>query len=206
MKRILFQGDSITDCGRNREDFYGLGTGYPLLVEGRLGLEEPEVYEVLNRGISGNRIVDLYARMKEDIINMKPDVLSILIGVNDVWHELEWGQGVSTEKFEKIYTMLLEELREALPDTRMILIEPFVLKGCGTAKYFTPFKEGVTEKAQVVRKMAEKFGVDFIPLQADLDELEKKASEGYWLGDGVHPTIRGHKLIADKWVRTLRGE
>ena len=206
MKRILFQGDSITDCYRDRQDFYGLGAGYPLLVEGRLGLEEPETYEVLNRGVSGDRIVDIYARMKVDAINLKPDVLSILVGVNDVWHELEIGNGVSTAKYEKIYTMLLEELRQALPDTRIILIEPFVLKGSDLAKYFAPFKEGVTEKAKVVRKLAEKFGLDFIPLQADLDELEKKASEGYWLMDGVHPTIRFHKFIADKWIRTLRGE
>ena len=85
--KILFQGDSITDCGRSRENNINVGTGYALLVKSALGFEEPAAHEFLNRGISGNRIVDVYARIKKDIINLKPDVMSLLIGVNDVWHE-----------------------------------------------------------------------------------------------------------------------
>jgi len=113
-KRILFQGDSITDCGRKREDFYGMGTGYPLLVKGALGFDAPGEYEVINRGIGGNRIVDLYARIKADFTNLKPDYLSIYIGVNDTWHEIAFGNGVDTDKFERIYAMLLDEITSAL--------------------------------------------------------------------------------------------
>ena len=103
-KTILFQGDSITDCGRSRENDSDMGMGYPTMVKGELGLEYPGQYTFLNRGISGDRIVDIYARIKADIINLKPDYMSILIGVNDVWHELGGCcNGVSAEKYEKIY-------------------------------------------------------------------------------------------------------
>ena len=112
-KRILFQGDSITDCGRNREDFYGMGEGYPYLIKGTLGMEAPEEYEFINRGVSGNRIVDLYARIKLDIINLKPDYLCIYIGVNDTWHEISRQNGVDTKKFEMIYVMLIDEIKQA---------------------------------------------------------------------------------------------
>ena len=98
--KILFQGDSITDAGRSRDNDQYIGTGYPLLVKSELGYKFPGKYEFINRGISGNRIVDLYARIKADIINIKPDVMSILIGVNDVWHEFGVNpNGVSSEKF-----------------------------------------------------------------------------------------------------------
>ena len=101
-KRILFQGDSITDCGRDRNQFYHMGRGYASMVTGVLGLDHPGEYEFINRGISGNRIVDLYARIKSDFINLQPDYASILIGVNETWHEVSHQNGVDTEKFEKI--------------------------------------------------------------------------------------------------------
>ena len=107
METILFQGDSITDAGRFRDDPSNMGQGYPNRVAGRLGLQNPGRYEFYNRGISGNRIVDLYARIKSDILNLQPDYMSILIGVNDVWHEKDWKNGVSSSKFKKIYSMLL---------------------------------------------------------------------------------------------------
>ena len=113
-KRILFQGDSITDCGRNRNDFHGMGSGYSALVKASLGLDHPNEYEFLNRGIAGNRIVDLYARIKSDFINLNPDYASIYIGVNDTWHEIGSQNGVDTPKFEKIYTMLIDEV-QAMP-------------------------------------------------------------------------------------------
>ena len=102
MKRILFQGDSITDCGRARDNNTHVGTGYAVLVKSQLGFENPGEYEFYNKGISGNRIVDLYARIKADIINLSPDYISILIGVNDVWHEFFGHNGVDADKYEKI--------------------------------------------------------------------------------------------------------
>ena len=131
--KILFQGDSITDTGRNREKDISLGSGYALFVSGSLGLTFPGEHEFLNRGISGNRVVDVYARIKSDIINLAPDFMSILIGVNDVWHEFEESpNGVDAEKYYRVYDMLLEEVTTALPKIKIMILEPFCLKGNGT--------------------------------------------------------------------------
>lgn len=200
MKTILFQGDSITDVGRNREDFYDLGKGYPNFTAGRLGLENPGAYTFLNRGISGDRVVDIYARMKTDILNLKPDYLSILVGVNDVWHELSRQNGISAPKFERIYRMLLEEIREALPDTRILLIEPFVLKGTATEADLDYFRREVAARAAAVRRLAKEFDLPVLSLQEDLNALSQTAPEGFWLADGVHPAAAFHQYIADKWV------
>ena len=126
-KVILFQGDSITDAGRSRDNDLLTGTGYVRLTEAELGCTYPLLYTCYNRGISGNRIVDVYARIKADIINLAPDYMSILIGINDVWHEYTRQNGVSAEKFERIYDMLIHEIKEALPDIKIMILEPFVL-------------------------------------------------------------------------------
>ena len=132
MKKILFQGDSITDCARNREDDRFMGRGYATNVAQSLGFDYPGEYEFVNKGISGNRIVDLYARMKIDLINLKPDYMSVLIGINDVWHEIARENGVAAEKFEKIYDMLISEVLEELPNIKIMILEPYVLKGTAT--------------------------------------------------------------------------
>lgn len=129
---VLFQGDSITDCGRDRKNTDSHGTGYAQRVAGILRANEPYKYLTYNRGISGNRVVDLYARIKQDIINLKPDYMSILIGANDVWHEYPGKNGVSAKKYEKIYSMLIEEVQEALPGIKIMILEPFVLPGSAT--------------------------------------------------------------------------
>ncbi len=203
--RILFQGDSITDADRSRNDSSLLGRGYPLLVEASLGLEAPGEHEFLNRGISGNRIVDVYARIKCDIINLKPDVMSILIGVNDVWHELgESPNGVSADKFFKIYSMLIEEVKEALPDIKIMILEPFVLEACSTTEHWEFFSTEVAKRASMARKIAEKYSLPFIPLQQGFDELARKAPNSYWLGDGVHPTAKGHEFIKNQWLKAFK--
>ena len=208
-KRILFQGDSITDALRSREQDVYAGSGYPTLVAGKLGYEQPGKYEFFNRGISGNRIVDLYARIKKDLINLKPDVLSILIGVNDVWHEVEIENGVDAVKFERVYDMLLTEVKEALPDVRIMIMEPFVLHGSATENIeekperWEYFREETPLRAAAAKRVAEKHGADFIPLQERFDEACKLAPAEYWLYDGVHPTAMGHELIARAWLETF---
>lgn len=204
MVKILFQGDSITDAGRNRSNPQDLGSGYPAFVASKLGLDQPGEYEFHNRGIGGDRIVDVYARIKLDIINIKPDYMSLLIGVNDVWHELTVQNGVDTLKFRKIYRMLLEEVKEALPDIVIILIEPFVLSGSLTQQYYDLLTKGIKEKAEVVRELAEEFHLPCISLQEDLKYMADKVSPEYWLLDGVHPSIYFHQHIAEKWMDQFR--
>lgn len=200
MKRIVFQGDSITDAWRSVEDLH-LGTGYPVLVAGELGMKYPGKYEFINRGISGNRIIDLYARVKRDIINLKPDILSILIGVNDVWHELDMKNGVDAEKFYVIYSMLIEEIKQVLPEIRIIIMEPFVLKGTATEEKWYVFDDEVKKRAQKAYNVAKKYGLEFVKLQEKFDAAVQVCPPEYWLIDGVHPSVAGHGLIKEEWLK-----
>lgn len=208
-KRILFQGDSITDCGRNRNEFYGMGNGYANLVKASLGTDFPGEYEFINRGVSGDRIVDLYARIKIDFINLKPDYASIFIGVNDTWHEIARENGVATAKFEKIYSMLIDEIREACPNTKLMIIAPYVLEGpstCDTEENphrLASFRQDVAEKAAAAKRIAQKYSLPLIELQSAFDEASKLAEPTYWAADGVHPTANGHELIKRLWLETF---
>jgi lysophospholipase L1-like esterase len=203
MTRILFQGDSITDVARGREDHNNLGLGYPTLIKGYLGYEKPNDYQFINRGISGNRIVDLYARIKVDIINLKPDVLSILIGVNDVWHELSSANGVEDEKYFNVYSMLVEEIIHDLPDVHIMIMEPFVLKGSATEGQWEEFDCEVRKRAKRAKEVADKYRLIFIPLQSVFSEAEKRSPEDYLTLDGVHPTTMGHELIKREWLKAF---
>lgn len=206
MKTILFQGDSITDALRVKTAPLKLpgtetGIGYALFVNAELGAAYPGEYQVINKGIWGSRVTDLYTRVKADIINLKPDVLSILIGVNDVWHEFNFGDGVNPEKYFKIYSMLIEEVKEALPDIRIILMEPFVLKGTETEERWAEFQAEVKKTAAMAKKVADKYDLEFVPLQDKFDELSKAAPNEYWLRDGIHPTAAGHQILKTAWLK-----
>ena len=209
MKRILFQGDSITDCDRARGNDAHVGTGYALLVKSQLGFENPGEYEFYNRGISGNRIVDLYARIKADIINLAPDYISILIGVNDVWHEFGVHNGVDADKYEKIYCMLIEEIKEALPDVKIMIMEPFCLRGPATDNTeeqpdkWDVFNTEVQKRAEKAQKVAKKYHLVYVPLQEKFNEAAKLEENTYWLVDGVHPTPMGHELIKREWLKAF---
>lgn len=209
MIRILFQGDSITDCGRARTDDEHVGTGYALLVKSQLGFENPGNYQFYNRGISGNRIVDLYARIKADIINLAPDYMSILIGVNDVWHEFGGHNGVDADKYEKIYCMLIEEIREALPDVKIVIMEPFCLKGSATENTeeepnkWNMFNSEVRKRAEKAKQVAEKYNLTFVELQNVFDTATEVKESTYWLRDGVHPTAMGHELLKREWMKAF---
>lgn len=208
-KLILFQGDSITDVQRDFENDENIGRGYALLVKAELGFEQPEQYTYINRGISGNRIVDVYARIKKDIINLRPDYMSILIGINDVWHEITRQNGVAPAKFEKIYDMLITEIKEELPNIKLIIMAPFVLKGSATCDCeqvpdrWKQFDEGAKANAQTARRIAEKHGAIFVELQSKFDELDA-AHPGLWTLDGVHPTAAGHELIKREWLKAFQ--
>lgn len=204
-KIIVFQGDSITDCGRSRDSEISKGHGYAVMIAGALGADAPGKYTFYNRGVSGNRIVDLYARIKFSMINLKPDYMSILVGVNDVWHEYNSKNGVSTEKYEMVYGLLIEELKQALPELKIMILEPFVLPGGETRN--TPehpdrwdyMDREVRDHAAAAKRVAQKYGLKFIPLQAMFDEVDAK-TPGIWTWDGVHPTPCGHELIKRQWL------
>jgi lysophospholipase L1-like esterase len=204
---ILFQGDSITSCGRNRDaenhnnDVVGLGNGYAMIAAAELLLARPAAgLKIFNRGVSGNRVVDLSARTKTDIINLQPDWVSILIGVNDTWHEKAHRNGVSVPTYERVYRDLLNEVRSSLPGVNFVLCEPFVLR-CGVVT-----EDWVTEidqRRSVVSSLSQEFGALFISFQSLFDEAVKVAPPEYWAADGVHPTAAGHMLMAKNWLKHL---
>jgi len=209
-KVILFQGDSITDCGRDKEKQLNNGRGYAHLVSAHLTAEEHMVYKCINRSISGNRMVDLYSRIKIDMINLKPDYMSILIGINDVWHEYTRQNGVDADKFEMVYGLLIEELKRALPDLKIMIMEPFVLHGSATNTdeehpgRWEHFSSECVLRRQAAKRIADKYGLPFIPLQELLDRVSADTPEGYWLVDGVHPTPAGHELIKREWLKMFQ--
>ena len=205
--KILFLGDSITDAGRNRENPNSLGEGYPLLVSARLGADYPGQHIFRNTGIGGDRSVDLYARIKRDCWNWRPDVLSVLVGVNDVWHELgEDPNGVDTGRFYRVLQMLVEDTLAWMPEVKLLLMEPFVLPGMATRGDWRTFAREVPLRAQAVREIAGKFHAHCLALQPLLDDACKRCPPEYWLIDGVHPTSAGHQLIADAWLELFKRE
>lgn len=204
-RTILFQGDSITDCGRARIEITdpaylrsGLGLGYPYLIAARLLCDRGEDFNFYNFGISGNRVVDLYARWKADCINLRPDILSILIGVNDTWHEKARQNGVEVPRYEQFYRMLLDWTLKELPKIKLVLLEPFVFPFGAVGGDWI---EEIDQRREVVAGIAKDYGAVFVPLQSILNNALKVAPQEHWLADGVHPMPAGHQLIADAWLK-----
>ena len=200
--KILFYGDSITDAGRDYTQLHGeeaMGHGYVKYAAAGLKERGFTDEDLINRGISGNRIVDLYARIKIDCWNHQPDFISILIGVNDIWHELEIQNGVELDRFEKMYRILIEDTKKVLPNVKMMLCEPFVLEGLATSAKYDQFLE-VYKYAEVVKKLAAEYGLYYLPLQEKLTQAAANATAAEFLSDGVHPAEGGAKLIANEWL------
>jgi lysophospholipase L1-like esterase len=204
---ILFQGDSITDWGRDKRrqnapnDAGALGNGYVLLAASQLLAENPgEGLKIFNRGISGNKVFQLAQRWDADCIDLKPDLLSVLIGVNDIWHRLNGQYDGTVEVYERDYRALLKRTREALPQVRLVICEPFVLR-CGAVneKWFPDF-DGYRASA---RKVAGEFNAVWVPFQSVFDKASRKASPNYWAADGVHPTVAGCCLMARAWLKAV---
>jgi lysophospholipase L1-like esterase len=204
---ILFQGDSITDCGRATcggagYNNNGLGPGYAGMIASRLLCDRPDVdWTFYNRGISGNRIVDLYARWKIDGLNLKPDLISILIGVNDTWHTYGSNNGVEVDRAERIYRELLQWTKQVLPDVKLVLMEPFYFD---VNTFPQEGVEDVAKRGAFTKKLAEEFGAVFLPCQSILNEKLKLAEPKYWLWDGVHPTPAGQQVLTDAWLEAAK--
>lgn len=202
--RILFQGDSITDGGRGRngDPNHILGHSYAFLIAARYGASYPERNLVFfNRGVSGNKVPQLAERWQKDTIDLKPTVVSILIGVNDIWHPMNAGQEVSAEKFEEGYDKLLAQTIVSLPDAKIILCEPFITPGKATSPKWDVWQAHVKKFQDIVAKLGTKHHAPVVKLQKTFDDACKRAPAEYWVWDGVHPTYAGNQLIADEWVR-----
>lgn len=205
---ILFQGDSITDAGRNKEDnsfnnSRALGSGYSMLAAAALLEKYAELnLSIYNKGISGNKVFQLADRWDNDCLAIKPDVLSILIGVNDIWHKLNGNYDGTVEVYRNDYVALLERTKKALPDVKLIICEPFGVRNVKAVddKWYPEFY-GYQKAA---REIADQFGAVFIPLQSVFDEAQKRASGVYWTGDGVHPSLAGAQLMAQAWLSVVK--
>jgi len=200
---FLFQGDSVTECGRNVDvqanpnDSLALGWGYAGKVAGELLNKYPErKLACFNRGISGNRVTDLYARWKPDAIHLKPDCLSILVGINDTWHEFAWEAGIELDRYEQIYRMMLQYTLQRLPDVQLVLCEPFVLPNSALTP---PWVADLDCRREIVARLAKEFGTLFVPFQTMFNEALKEAPPEHWAYDGIHPTPAGHTRMARFW-------
>jgi lysophospholipase L1-like esterase len=204
---VLFQGDSITDAGRNREEkgfnnTRALGNGYALLASSRLLHEHADkTLQIANRGISGNKVYQLAERWDEDCLNLKPAVLSILIGVNDFWHTLNGDYTGTIETYRTDLNNLLDRTKQKLPGVKLIIGEPFAVTGVKAvdSQWFPRFDE----YRQAAREIAGKFQAVFIPYQSIFDKATKTAPGVYWTHDGVHPSLAGSQLMAEAWLKAI---
>jgi lysophospholipase L1-like esterase len=193
---ILFQGDSITDCGRSRENDRNLGGGYASILAAILGAKYPEMnLRFLNRGISGHRAADLEKRWKADGIDLHPEVVSILIGINDTWRRYDRNMPTSAEDFEASYRTILRQTKDA--GARIVMLEPFLLP---VPPDRIAWREDLDPKIAAVRRLACEFADAYVPLDGIFAAAAIQREHKFWAEDGVHPTAAGHALIANSWM------
>ncbi len=206
--KILFQGDSITDAGRNRGSYYandgwGMGNGYvSFAVKQLLGTMPEKGLKCYNRGISGHKVHQLANRWEDDCLNLRPDVMSILIGVNDYWHTLTHGYTGDIKTYRTDLDALLKRTKDELPDMKLIILEPFVLKE-GTAIKESDWLPMFDEFRMASKDLAQNFGAEFVPYQSMFDAALSKADTAYWCPDGVHPSMAGAHLMAQGWLEAF---
>jgi lysophospholipase L1-like esterase len=199
--RILFQGDSITALGRGMtaDPNHILGHSYVFLIAAKYGAMLPERNLIfLNRAIGGNKLADMAQRWQNDTLDLKPDLLSILIGINDAGHD------VPIEEFEPTYDKLLAASVAANPKLRLVLGEPFTLPVGPRKEHWVDWRAQVQKRQTIVAKLADKYHAALVHYQKVFDDACKRAPAETWIWDGVHPTYSGHQLMADEWVRVVR--
>lgn len=199
--RILFQGDSITDGNRGRslDPNHILGHGYAFIIAAKYGAAlAPRNLEFINRGVSCNTVPDLQKRWTADTIALKPDVLSVLIGINDAGHNLP------LEEYEPAYDALLNEAKAANPKLRLVLCEPFTLPVGKRKENYETWRAGVQARQDAVARLAARHDAALVRFQQVFDAACKIAPAEHWIWDGVHPTYSGHQLMADEWERAVR--
>lgn len=205
---VLFQGDSITDAGREKEKELpnnpaSFGHGYAFLAASALLNALPEKQlAIYNRGISGNKVFQLADRWQKDCLDLKPDVLSILIGVNDYWHKRNGKYDGTIEIYENDYRALLNRTKDALPGIKLVICEPYYL--LNTSAVDETWVEPMKQYQAVSKKLAGEFDALWVPYQKVYDEAIKHAPATYWSADGVHPAMPGAQLMAEAWLRAVQ--
>lgn len=202
---LLFIGDSITDMGRSRrpegwDKNHLLGHSYVFNIAGKLGFEHPEFkLKFSNRGISGNTVSDLRTRWQKDAIEVKPDVLTILIGANDLLKKQP------VVKYEEDYRFILQQSRQANPDLKIILFDPFVLpaRGYKDPQTYKAARSKIDQFGAIVARLAKEFDAIHIKTQQTYDAKLKFAPAEYWIWDGIHPLPQGHELMARLWLDAI---
>ena len=197
---VLFQGDSITDGnrGRNADPNHILGHGYAFIIAAKYGAEFPQLgLAFTNRGISGNTVLNLSERWQKDTLDLKPDILSILVGVNDS------GKSIPVDQYEAVYDKLLTDTLAANPKVKLVLCAPFGLPVGKKKEIYETWSADLRARQGVVEKLAKKHHAALVQLQAVFEDASKRAPAETWIWDGVHPTYAGHQLIADEWVKTV---
>jgi acyl-CoA thioesterase-1 len=198
---VLFQGDSITDAGRDRYQSDHMGSGYAMMASAWFSALYPEKsVRFLNRGIGGDRAINLRARWQEDCIDLQPGWISIMIGINDTWRRYDSNDPTSVQEYEGAYRAILEQTREHL-NARLILCEPFVLP---TPADREAWREDLDPKIEVVQRLAREFSAILVPLDEIFAQAATRREPTFWTGDGVHPTLAGHALIAQSWLRAIK--
>lgn len=200
---VLFQGDSITDCGRSRDNGNDLGKGYAFLTAALFAQKHPDKnVTFLNRGISGNRVKDLQNRWQEDCLELKPTWVSIYIGINDTWRRYDSNSPTSTDEYASGYRDLILQTKREL-DANLVLIEPFVLPVPEDRK---AWREDLDPKIQAVRELAREFKTLYVPLDGLFAQASAQIDPAYWAPDGVHPSPAGHALIANAWLQAVKAQ
>jgi lysophospholipase L1-like esterase len=198
---VLFQGDSITDAGRSRLSDADLGRGYAAMAAAWFSAQYPEKQvRFLNRGISGNRAIDLRHRWQRDCLDLQPTWVSILIGINDTWRGFDSNDPTSTDSYERDFNHICTQVRDEL-NAHLIIMEPFLLP---TPPDRISWRVDLDPKIAVARKLAREYNALFIPLDGLFAEAATKQAMEFWLPDGVHPTAAGHALIAQAWLKCVK--
>lgn len=204
---FLFQGDSITDGKRGRtEDLnHIMGHGYAFATASRIGADFPEAgFKFYNRGISGNKLSDLDKRWQTDTMDLKPDVLSVLIGINDVAAVVEGkAEIMDATQFEGVLRKLLQQVKTANPTVLIVLGIPFVYPVGRRKENWPSWQSETLQRAAIVRKLAAEFNAVIVDYPAMFEKAMKKATPDYWVWDGIHPTIFGHELMAREWIKQV---
>ena len=198
--RILFQGDSITDAGRDKRNYYHLGAGYPKFTAPLIKEKYPDTdFEFINLGISGNRTDQLFDRMYEDIILLNPDVVSILIGINDVWHRHGHRIETTDEQFAANYRAILNRIKTQT-NAKIMILAPFLLDSDDKESW----RPEVDSLLQIVRELADEYADAYIPLDKYFEPaVKEQPSPHYYSGDGVHPNPNGAAFIAKHYVDAI---